>query len=181
METSSAFDLNQALCRWRANLQNLGGFSGADLEELENHLRESIFVLHAGGLPVEEAFMVATRRLGSERQLAEEFAKANPQRTWTERALWMVFGVLAAYTLTAVTMPFPNIFVSCIVRSGLDGHLIVALNRLAYWVVWGGGAAIGYWLLSRQSMRRDRWVAACLRRPVLTGLGYSSDWKVCNS
>ena len=64
METSSPFDLDQALWQWRAGLQNHGGFCAADLEELEGHLRESISVLHAGGLSAQEAFMVATRRLG---------------------------------------------------------------------------------------------------------------------
>jgi hypothetical protein len=171
METSSPFDLDQALWHWRAGLQNLGGIHGEELEELEGHLRESISVLHAGGLSAQEAFMVATRRLGSERQLADEFAKANPRRAWTERALWMVAGVLAAYTLTVVARPLSHIFTGCALRSGLNGHLVAALDLLSGWIVWAGGAAIAYWILSRHSLRRDHVVAACIRQPVLAGLG----------
>src|SRR5512137_1368816 len=136
MESSTSFDLNQALAHWRGNLQNVGGFSAANLEELEGHLRESISTLHARGLSVEEAFLVATRRLGSERQLADEFAKANPQRTWTERALWMVAGVLAADTLSVIAQPFPNIVLNCVGRSGLNGHLPAALSLLTGGFVW---------------------------------------------
>ena len=105
MENSTPVDLDQALLQWRASLQNLGGFQAEELEELEGHLRESISLLHTRGLSVQEAFMIATRRLGSERQLSAEFAKANPQRTWTRRAMWMAGGVLAALALHAVTAP----------------------------------------------------------------------------
>src|ERR1035441_5554201 len=113
METSAPLDLDQALGQWRASLQHLGGFRADELDELEGHLRESISVLHAKGLPVQEAFMIATRRLGSERQLSEEFAKANPQRFWTERAMWMVAGILAADALDRVAAPLSGIVMSC--------------------------------------------------------------------
>ena len=171
MENSTPFDLDQALRQWRASLQNLGGLHAEELEELEGHLRESISVLHARGLPAQEAFMIATRRLGSKRQLSDEFAKANPQRAWTERAMWMVAGVLVVYALTTVARPVSNIVLSCVVRSGLNGHLLGALELLAGWVVWTGAAATAYWFVSRHSSRRDRVVQACIRQPVLTGLG----------
>ena len=93
METPTSFDLDRALAQWRESLQNLGGFRAEELQELESHLRESISVQHARGLSIQESFMIAVRRLGSEQQLSEEYAKANPQRIWTDRALWMVAGV----------------------------------------------------------------------------------------
>jgi hypothetical protein len=102
MENSTPFDLDQALRQWRASLENLGEFRAEELEELEGHLRESISALHVRGLPLQEAFMIATRRLGSDRQLSAEFAKANPQRLWTGRAMWMAGGVLAASSLAMV-------------------------------------------------------------------------------
>jgi hypothetical protein len=92
METSSPFDLDQALRQWRASLENLGGIQAEELEELEGHLRESISRLQTRGLAIQEAFAIATRRLGSDRQLSTEFAKANPQRLWTGRAMWMAGG-----------------------------------------------------------------------------------------
>jgi hypothetical protein len=171
MENSTPFDLNQALLQWRASLQNLGGFHAEELEELECHLRESISGLHARGLPVQEAFMIATRRLGSEQQLSDEFAKANPQRTWTERAMWMVAGVLGAYTVTTVALPISSIVMNCGMWSGLNGHLAGALDCLTGWIAWTGTAAFAFWVISRHFSRRDRVVQACIQRPVLTGLG----------
>lgn len=171
MENQTPFDLDQALSQWRASLQNFGGMHPDELEELECHLRESTSALHAKGLPVHEAFMIATRRLGSERQLSDEFAKANPQRTWTERAMWMVTGVLAAYTLSAVTAPVANIVLNCAISSGLNDQVVGALHFLTRWVVWLGAAAIAYRVISRHFAWLDRSVQACIRQPVLTGLG----------
>ncbi len=170
MENSTPFDLDQALSQWRASLQNLGGMHPDELEELECHLRESISVLHARGLSIPEAFAVATRRLGSDRQLSAEFAKANPQRTWTERAMWMVAGVLAAYTLSAVSAPATNIVLNCAIWSGLKGHWVGALHLLAGWLSWAGAAAITYWCFGRHSSWLGHTARACMRQPVLTGL-----------
>ena len=171
MENSTPFDLNQALGQWRASLQNLGRFHAEELEELEGHLRESISLLHSRGLSIAEAFAIATRRLGSERQLSAEFAKANPQRLWTERAMWMVTGVLMAYAVSVVTSPVTTIVMKCTIWSGLNGHQVGALILLAGWIIWVGAATIAYWAFSRHISRRDRLAKACIQRPVLTGLG----------
>jgi hypothetical protein len=171
MENSTSFDLDQALGQWRASLQNLGGFQAEELEELEGHLRESIALLHARGLSIEEAFAIATWRLGSERQLSAEFAKANPQRLWTERAMWMVIGVLAALVLRAVTAPIATFGMNCALWSGVNEHLAAALHLLTGWILWSGAAGSAYWILSRHSSSLDRLVRVCLQRPVLTGLG----------
>ena len=171
METSAPFELDQAVGQWRANLQHLGSFRAEELDELEGHLRESITVLHAKGLPVQEAFMIAARRLGSERQLSDEFAKANPQRLWTERAMWMVAGMLVCFSLSRFAAPFPQIVINWAPRLGLSGHLVGALQLLAGRIAWVGVAAIAYWNICRHPSRCDRVVTVCLRHPLLTGLG----------
>ena len=171
MENPASFDLNQALRQWRASLQNLGGLGAEELEELECHLRESISILHTRGLSVPEAFAIATLRLGSERQLSAEFAKANPQRLWTERAVWMVTGVLTALVLRAVTAPIAAFVMNCALWSGVNGHLAAAQHLLTGWILWTGAAGSASWILSRHSSGLDRVVRVCLQRPVLTGLG----------
>lgn len=171
MENSTPFDLNQALSQWRARLQDLGRFRAEELDELEGHLRESIFLLHARGLSIPEAFAIATRRLGSERQLSAEFAKANPQRTWTERAMWMAAGVLVAHPLGVVTTSASNIVLNCAIWSGLNEHVVGALSLLASWIVWVGAAAAAYWVLGWRFLWLDRAARACIQRPMLSGLG----------
>jgi hypothetical protein len=171
METPSPFDLDQALRQWRASLENLGGIQAEELEELEGHLRESISRLQTRGLAIQEAFAIATRRLGSDRQLSTEFAKANPQRLWTGRAMWMAGGVLAAFALQAVTAPIADFVMNCARCSGVNEHLAGALRLLAGGILWTGAAGSAFWILNRRSPALDRVVRACFQRPVLTGLG----------
>ena len=68
------FDLNRMIADWRARLGARPDLGPGDLEELEDHLRESCAELQAQGLDPEEAFLIATRRLGDPAELAGEFA-----------------------------------------------------------------------------------------------------------
>lgn len=45
-------------------------------------------------LSAEEAFLVATRRLGQPAEIAREFGKADPGMAWGMRASWMLAGML---------------------------------------------------------------------------------------
>jgi hypothetical protein len=73
MENQKRFDLEQSLAQWRSTLENSPAIRASDMEELEAHLRDSIQTLQAKGLGVEEAFLIACRRLGPSRQLDREY------------------------------------------------------------------------------------------------------------
>ncbi|MFZ9748186.1 MAG: hypothetical protein ACO3G4_16335, partial [Opitutaceae bacterium] len=53
----------------------------------EDHLRESIAGLRAGGLSAEEAFLVGVRRLGGVDALSREFAREHSERLWKQLLL----------------------------------------------------------------------------------------------
>jgi hypothetical protein len=93
MDTQSSFDLNQAIQTWRENLANSPAFHRENLNELESHLRDSVATWQTRGLSAEEAFLIATRRIGQNHQLASEFGKLNRGTVWLERALWMLIGL----------------------------------------------------------------------------------------
>ncbi len=84
MENQTPFDLNDAIHRWKATLGSAPSLRPEDLAELESHLRESTCLWEARGLNEEEAFLIAVRRLGNERELAREFAKVAPSRDVTD-------------------------------------------------------------------------------------------------
>lgn len=79
MENQTPFDLNDSIQRWKTTLASAPSLRPEDLAELESHLRESTRQLQADGLNEEEAFLIAVRRLGNERELAREFAKLTPR------------------------------------------------------------------------------------------------------
>ena len=82
METTTPIDLNRAIQHWRENLAQSPAIRGDNLNELESHLRDSIATLQKSGLSAEEAFLVATKRVGNGATLGVEF---DPDAAWNER------------------------------------------------------------------------------------------------
>jgi len=85
MELST--ELETQIGRWRGYLQRRQAISPADLDELEDHLREQIADRRATGLDEEEAFLVAIRRIGNLDALSREFAREHSDRLWKQLVL----------------------------------------------------------------------------------------------
>ncbi len=102
MENQTEFDLNHAIQTWREHLSQSPSYRAENLEELESHLRDSVATLAGGGLSEEEAFLIATRRVGASRALEPEFAKVNGREVWLGRLLWMLVGVQAWWLISSV-------------------------------------------------------------------------------
>jgi hypothetical protein len=93
METTTPFDLNQAVQDWRENLKSSPAFRCDNLDELQSHLMDSIAALMTRGLSEQEAFSVAAHRLGNCSLLGPEFGKMNRKSVWLDRVLWMLIGI----------------------------------------------------------------------------------------
>jgi hypothetical protein len=177
METKTAFDLNTAIQRWREHLSQSPQFRPENLEELEVHLRDSVAALRDNALSEEEAFLVATRRIGGVPALAPEFAKVNGREVWMNRLLWMLVGAqlwpmvrICAGTFADATvmgallgfgrgLKFPN---------GNPGFqpLPVVLLMLVNALALTGCLAAGWWVLRRNGRNLANTAAVLLRRPV---------------
>ena len=92
MENPSPFSLKQSLSQWRQNISTNPAMSESALDELESHLQESIEALEKTGLNQQEAFMIATHRLGSPCSLQAEYAKENPVPLWRHNMIWLLLG-----------------------------------------------------------------------------------------
>jgi hypothetical protein len=87
-------ELNARITAWRDTLA--ARLSGAEVAELEDHLREALGGLPEDALSPDERFLIATRRLGAPGAIVEEFEKADPARVWQSRVFWMLAGWLGA-------------------------------------------------------------------------------------
>lgn len=96
-----SFDEDEAIAGWRAHLLKCEGVSEEDALELVEHLREEMAALTQAGLPANQAFAVACRRLGPPETLSSEYAKAQPDVVWRTRAQWMLSGILATLLFMA--------------------------------------------------------------------------------
>ena len=84
---ASHAELEAQIDRWRGYVQRRQAISPADVDELEDHLREQIADRQATGLNDEEAFLVAIRRLGNLDAVSHEFAREHSERLWKQLVL----------------------------------------------------------------------------------------------
>jgi hypothetical protein len=76
--------LEQQIDQWRQYLHRRQAIHTVDVEELEDHLREQIAGLEKAGLSVDEAFLVAVKRMGALDALSREFAREHSERLWKQ-------------------------------------------------------------------------------------------------
>ncbi|MBV1779004.1 hypothetical protein KRR55_07760 [Paeniglutamicibacter sp. ABSL32-1] len=79
--------LEAQIGQWRGYVARRRAISPADLDELEDHLREQIADRRAGGLDDEEAFLVAIKRMGNLDAVSREFAREHSERLWKQLVL----------------------------------------------------------------------------------------------
>jgi len=172
MENQSAFDLNQAIQSWRENLAQSPAFQRENLNELESHLRDSIATLQTRGLSAAEAFLIATKRIGSSHALTEEFAKCNYNNVWLERLLWMVVGIQVWPLMNEVIGSISqDLLILAIGWSGAGGNWHeqgVAMPVILFAFVRGlsvlASAWLVWWLIFRKGNRLGMWLSMRLRR-----------------
>ena len=80
-------ELDADIDRWRGYVQRHQAISSADIDELEDHLREQVVDLQATGLDDQEAFLVAIKRLGNLDAVSREFAREHSDRLWKQLSL----------------------------------------------------------------------------------------------
>lgn len=80
-------ELEAQIDRWRNYVQRQQAISAADVDELEDHLREQIAERQATGLDDDEAFLVAIKRLGNLDSVSREFAREHSDRLWKQLVL----------------------------------------------------------------------------------------------
>ena len=72
------FDLEQQIASWREQFVLALPNRSDVLDELESHLRDETDRLIRAGQSPEQAWQIATAKLGDAKTMAEEFAKTSP-------------------------------------------------------------------------------------------------------
>ena len=178
METQTAFDLNTAIQRWRDHLSQSPNFRPENLDELETHLRDAIAAFRGTTLSEEEAFVVATRRLGGVPALAPEFAKVNGKEVWMNRLLWMLVGAQLWPLVRSCTGAVADTtFIGALLGFGRDLKFPTTVNSgllpvpvvllaVANFLALAGCLAACWWVFRRKGRILANSAAALLRRPL---------------
>ncbi|UOQ90378.1 permease prefix domain 1-containing protein [Agromyces endophyticus] len=80
-------DLDALVASWRGWMQRHDAVNAADLDELESHLLDTVDHFVSAGLTVDEAFLVAVKRLGGVDDLSREYAREHSERLWKQLVL----------------------------------------------------------------------------------------------
>ncbi|WP_040795581.1 permease prefix domain 1-containing protein [Nocardia higoensis] len=79
--------LESQIGQWRGYIERHRAISAADVDEMEDHLRDQISDLSTAGLAADEAFLVAVKRMGSVDAISREFAREHSERLWKQLVL----------------------------------------------------------------------------------------------
>ena len=152
--------IDDQVALWRAHMAKRSAVTADEVDELEDHLRTLIDQLVEAGLSEDEAFLVAMKRLGSQYEIAREFARENSQRLWKQLVLegdpsrsrergdrsgWVpvvVFGLLAA-----LLVKIPSFF-GLTLDSAPEFYLrnvsLLGLAGVAAYLLWRHRASLAY-------------------------------------
>jgi len=96
------FNLQQSIDLYIKKIKAQGSITNSDAQELMTHLFDATASLKATGLSDEEAFIIASKRLGKEELLSEEYSKVNASINSNKVWAYLCIGfnwVFCLYTL----------------------------------------------------------------------------------
>ena len=131
MSTTADDDVDAAIEAYRAELVAEAELAGADLAEIEDHLRSLVDDLRRAGLSSERAVTEAVRRLGEPRLVAREHArvrsafgaKLSRARAWSATALLAPFLVYYGIQPDRTMLGHLETLLSAVVIAGLCARL----------------------------------------------------------
>jgi hypothetical protein len=129
----------QLIANWRKTMMTARGLRGETLEELENHLRETVEQNQRSGMSETEAFERAAAQIGPPPKITSEFEKVNQSTWWPVKAAIVLEVVAAIAVVMAMLVRF----------SGTGPDLVLLVHVLTVTVGYVatlliGGVAICY-------------------------------------
>jgi len=94
-----SFTLHEQAAAWAEQLKKDPAFTSSDAEELKSHLIDLSEDLIHQGLSEDEAFLVASARLGLNAELKEDFIEVNRPFIQLRKAILMLSGILFFFLL----------------------------------------------------------------------------------
>jgi hypothetical protein len=143
-------NMEQKIVNWRNELMTIETVLPKNLDELEDHLRANISSLVEHGLSDEEAFLIATKRIGTNDSLTKEFGKVNGNVMWIQRFGWMIIGILLFQILNGIWTLFAK-GVSWTTLMYASSTQVASI----LFVLISACLPVGIWLLVRNTVKKE--------------------------
>lgn len=157
--SSNSFNLEQNIATWRQFVLRRSVITADDADELESHLRDQIDALTHSGLHHDEAFLIATKRIGNLEAVSKEFAEVHTGRLWRNlvfssapSASWFhTFMVALCFAVAAaILFQAPRLF-----GFNPEQHDWFYARNIALFCL---PLLAGYWVVQRQLGLRAWWL-----------------------
>jgi len=160
VEGGGPFDLSERIRAWRDRLAGAEALGPREVDELEDHLRESVDSLVGSGLSPEEAFLVATCRLGRPEEIDREFGKLDRLGVGFRRLRWMMVGYVVVAGLGILIQSLSITVASLASRLGSQGRWFLP----GYVVLMALGLVAAGRVASKAARGEQPWLASLSRR-----------------
>ena len=94
MDRENDFDIQKQIRSWESKIRTEPSLTESDAEELKSHLLDSIDTLQDAGLDDQEAFLVASKRIGNINDWGQEYLQENNTILQIRRSAVILAGVL---------------------------------------------------------------------------------------
>lgn len=148
------FNLEKQLESWKTQFAGSDSVTAEGLEELELHLRETTASLQQNELSEEEAFLIASKRLGQPFDLDEEYGKANPALVWKKRIFWAIIGYSASISFAHFISGLAAIASGVAAYAGWGSTITGIIWIAVVSIGWGAFLAMVYRCTKKQSSRQ---------------------------
>ena len=125
MERNIEFNLQEQISNWVRHLNTEPSITESDSEELKSHLLDLIDELKEAGLDEEEAFWVASKRIGSSSEWEADYGEVNKPLIQMRRSLFILAGVLAYFLLYYLIKFSSKLLFIILLLNKTDGYLAV--------------------------------------------------------
>jgi hypothetical protein len=127
-EPDTGFNLQDQLDLWFRKIRSEPSITDADAEELKCHLLDMIEELKESGLDDEEAFWVASKRMGTVADWGDEYHEANQSVVQVRRTAIILSGVLAYFLCYHFIELSSKLLYIFLFQSGMDAF------EAAHWI-----------------------------------------------
>lgn len=124
-ENNVEFDLQEQINNWVSSLRSVSSITESDTEELKNHLLDLIDELKDAGLDYEEAFWVASKRMGNCFELEAVYREVNSPIIQMRRSLIILAGVLAYFLIYYFLLFSSKLLLIILLITETDGYAAI--------------------------------------------------------
>ncbi len=125
MESNIEFNIQEQIDQWVIKIKSDPSLTESDSEELKSHLLDSIDRLKDTGLNDEEAFWVASRRIGTTVDWKEDYGQVNNPIIQMRRSILILGGVLVYFCLYYFIEATSRLLLIILLSKNINGYLAV--------------------------------------------------------